>query len=353
MKLFLLGVPGLAPLMSREAAAVESLTVHGAGFDGRSDAVFVDAGRFGTQDALRLRLAEDVFAELGRARHAARDTPRSLSQRLWNSGAVEKALSHWAASGRVLRRAMTFRVIARVLDEVSFRRTDLRTEMERVIASDRHRWRRDDPSQVEVWVIEYSDESFVAGLRLSDSSMRQHAGRAVERRGALRPTVAAAMVQLAGAPPGTILDPFCGAGTILSEAVSAGWSAIGFDIDAGAVAVARQNAPAARVAIADARALDVADASVDACVSNLPFGRQFALAGGGASGLRGVLNEMTRATKPGGRVVVLAPRIAEASVPAALHSAERFDVQLLGTRTTLWAFDRQPEAARERRRVSR
>src|SRR5262249_7281388 len=36
----------------------------------------------------------------------------------------------------------------------------------------------------------------------------------------LRPTVAAAMVRLAGIGPGmTVLDPFCGAGTILAEAL--------------------------------------------------------------------------------------------------------------------------------------
>ncbi|MGH7687889.1 MAG: TRM11 family SAM-dependent methyltransferase [Candidatus Dormibacteria bacterium] len=344
MKLFLMGLPGLASLMSREASAVESLTVRATGFDGRSDVVFLDAKRSGMGDAVQLRLSEDVFIELGRAHPAARDTPRLISQRLWSTGAVEKALSHWVESGHILRGAMTFRVITRVLHEASFRRTDLRTAMERVIGNDRRRWRRDDPSELEVWVIEYATDAFVAGLRLSDSSMRQHAGRAVERHGALRPTLAAAMVRLAGDPPGTILDPFCGSGTILSEALSAGWSAVGFDIDAEAVAVARQNAPAARIAVGDAQSLDVADASIQACVSNLPFGRQFGFDGAGAPGLGQVLNEMTRATRPGGRVVVVAPRIARADVPSSLRPAERFELRLLGMRTALWAYDRRPNA---------
>jgi 23S rRNA G2445 N2-methylase RlmL len=68
-----------------------------------------------------------------------------------------------------------------------------------------------------VWVVEYQPGKIVAGLRVSDLRMRQHEGRDIERSGALRPTVAAAMVHLAGKPDGILLDP-CGSGTILAEA---------------------------------------------------------------------------------------------------------------------------------------
>ena len=66
-------------------------------------------------------------------------------------------------------------------------------------------------------MVEYQPGKIVAGLRVSDLRMRQHEGRDIERSGALRPTVAAAMVHLAGKPDGILLDP-CGSGTILAEA---------------------------------------------------------------------------------------------------------------------------------------
>jgi hypothetical protein len=39
-------------------------------------------------------------------------------------------------------------------------------------------------------------------------------------------------------------------------------------------------------------------------------------------------------------VVLLAPQIPRAAVPAALRLRERHPLRLLGTRTTIWAFDR-------------
>ncbi|MBA2274072.1 MAG: methyltransferase domain-containing protein [Actinobacteria bacterium] len=55
-----------------------------------------------------------------------------------------------------------------------------------------------------------------------------------------------------------------------------GWLVVGSDIDEHAVVVARSNAPKAEAILqADASRLDWPDASFDAVVSNLPFGRQF------------------------------------------------------------------------------
>ncbi|MGH8776651.1 MAG: TfoX/Sxy family protein [Jiangellaceae bacterium] len=109
--------------------------------------------------------------------------------------------------------------------------------------------------------------------------MRQHGRREAERAGALRPTVAAAMIGLAGELSGTLLDPCCGSGTILAEATAAGWSAAGRDIDPEAVETSRLNAAIAAVDVGDARQLDLRDGSVSVCVSNLPFGRQYDVQG--------------------------------------------------------------------------
>ncbi|MQA17753.1 MAG: methyltransferase domain-containing protein, partial [Pseudonocardiaceae bacterium] len=89
-------------------------------------------------------------------------------------------------------------------------------------------------------------------------------GRAAERHGALRPVVAAAMVRLAGDAPGSLLDPCCGTGTIVAEALGAGWDAHGCDIDPDAVKTAHDNVPTATIDRADALDLPYADASFDA-----------------------------------------------------------------------------------------
>src|SRR6266498_3694785 len=128
-----------------------------------------------------------------------------------------------------LRARMTFRVIVRTLSERSFRRTELRRALTDEVGRRQPKWRIDDPAALELWAIEYQPGRFVAGLRASDVRMRQHQGRAAERTGALRPTVAAAMVRLAGEPRGRLLDPCCGSGTLLAEAQHRGWQGSGGD----------------------------------------------------------------------------------------------------------------------------
>jgi 23S rRNA G2445 N2-methylase RlmL len=337
---FVTAVPGLGPMVSRQLGGLPGIVVGESGFDGRSDVVLFETTRESRSAVMDLRLAEDVFVEVGHTLRGEGDKSGWIVGRLWRPERVQRALSVWAEEVRPLAGTMTFRVIARVLQERSFRRTDLRRQLIRAIQRDRPRWRLEDPAQIEVWVGEYAPGRFVAGLRLSDERMRQHDGRTVERRGALRPTVASAMVLLAGEPSGVLLDPCCGSGTILREALAAGWQARGLDIDDEAVRAARRNAAAADVRAGDARKLGLASQSVESCVSNLPFGQQYTIQGGLHSWLRSVLGEMARVTRPGGRVVVLVPQLPHAVVPGSLRLQDWVRIRLLGTRTTIWAYDR-------------
>jgi tRNA G10 N-methylase Trm11 len=90
----------------------------------------------------------------------------------------------------------------------------------------------------------------------------------------------------------------------------------------------------------DARSLELADQSVAACVSNLPFGRQYSVQGDVHAWLQSVLREMARVTRPGGRAVLLVPQLPRAVVPETLRLRDRLHLRLLGTATTIWVFDR-------------
>jgi precorrin-6B methylase 2 len=337
--MFALTVPGLGELAGQEIAGLSGAAcVEDSGFDGRSDVVL-----FSPDDATvagRLRLAEDSFVEVGRTLRASGDDPRWISGHLWRPQRVREALSLWEREVHPLRARASFRVIARVLHERSFLRTDLRRSLTTVIQHDQPLWRIADPGQLEVWIIEYRPGRFVTGLRVSDASMRQHDGRLAERPGALRPAVAVAMVRLAGTPGQLLLDPCCGSGTILREAAAERWTARGIDIDPEAVDVARRNARGADVQVGDARSLPLGDDSVGACVSNLPFGHQYQVTGDMNRWLKTVLGEMARVTREGGRVVVLIPDIPRSLIPRQLKSAQRHPIRVLGMQTTIWAFDR-------------
>lgn len=339
-------VPGLGRMLRRELTESGGIECTGTGFDGRADLVFFEADRDGRAAALASRLAEDVFAETGRASRTAAGSPAAIAATAWPVSGVQRALSVWADEVRPLSGSMSFRVITRVLAETRFLRTDLRQAMTSVIGRDKPRWRTADPAQLEVWISEWHDGQYVAGLRLTGAQLRQHGGRSAERQGALRPTVAAAMVSLAGPPGragqpgGVLLDPCCGSGTVLTEALAAGWAAVGTDIDPGAVGAAAANAPAASVELGDARDLLLADDSIGACVSNLPFGRQFSVPGDQDDWTAAVLSEMSRVTRGGGTVVVLTPHLPRAVIPGPLRLRKQVPVRLLGTAPSIWAFRR-------------
>ena len=352
--MFAICAPGVGRLLRRQLAAADGIDVTRGGFDGQSDMVFFAADRAGRAHALRSRLAEDVFAEIGRASRGGPARPgrtasaAAVATMTWQPAAVERALSVWADEVRQLSGSMTYRVTAQVRAQSRLQRSDLRRAMAAVIGADKPRWKFDERPALEFQLSEWHDGQYVAGLRISvPTGLR--AGRTAAQSGLLPVTVAAAMVQLAGdaaavsprSPGRILLDPCCGAGTILAEAAAAGWRAEGSDINPAAVETASRSAAGVPVQLGDARELLLADDCVSACVSWLPG----QVPGSWPEFARSVLAELSRVTRSGGRVVLLAPDLPRAVIPAALRLRKQFPIQLPGTslpgtEQSIWVFHR-------------
>jgi SAM-dependent methyltransferase len=339
LRFFALTMPGLGPLLRDELAGqLGPAAVGDVENDGRSDVVPFSAGPV---EPVETALSEDLFVELGTGDPAA--PLRRLVGQLWSADRYDAALPASAPRLGRLGPRPGFRVVARVRSERGFLRTDLRDELTRAVLRERPRWRPADPAPLELWAIQTRASRLRLGLRLSDRRMRQRAGREVERPGALRPVLAAAMLRLAGPTRAAVLDPCCGTGTIVREALDGGRRAIGADLDAGALAAARANLPpGAALVRADAAALPVAAAAVGAVVTNPPFGRRHAQAEDPARWLRAAFAEFRRVVVPGGAIVVLYPRSTafDSAVLRPNHALlrSRHHVELLGLRTTIWTF---------------
>jgi 23S rRNA G2445 N2-methylase RlmL len=254
----------------------------------------------------------------------------------------------------------TYRLVAQMNGTHGYRRIDARDAMARGLAGKLPgSWKpADENAAVEVWLT-IDGKRAVCGLRLSDATMRHRTYKAEHLPASLRPTVAAAMVRLAGAAPGdTVLDPLCGAGTILAEQLAlarqrraGAVNAVGGDIDPAAVRAAganlRATSPGWRLARWDARLLPLAAASVDRVVTNPPFGVQLGDPEEIGPLYAAVVAEADRVLRPGGRTVFLVATPALLQPPAAAAGwrlQRRVRLRVLGQSADLSVW-RKPDAA--------
>ncbi len=120
-----------------------------------------------------------------------------------------------------------------------------------------------------------------------DVGRRRPTDRPFFQPGSMSPRLARAIVNFVRIEAGTVvLDPMCGTGGILLEAVRVGARAIGCDAQERMVRGTRRNWRAVdsetgplEVAIADARSLPLADGAVDVVIADVPYGRQSPVAG--------------------------------------------------------------------------
>jgi len=128
--------------------------------------------------------------------------------------------------------------------------------------------------------------------------------------GAMMPRMARALVNISLIQPGErFFDPFCGTGGILLEAREIGACILGSDFDPVMVTGCRQNLPESDVMIADATAVPICDHTLDAVVTDLPYGQSVRIRAESMNHLYdGSLAEIRRVLRPGRRAVVVTHR---------------------------------------------
>ncbi len=196
---------------------------------------------------------------------------------------------------------------------------------------------------VEVWLT-IDGRSAVCGVRLSDRTMRHRTWKVEHLPASLRPTIAAAMVRLAEPRPEMMLvDPMCGTGTILGEAIDYArrhrlgtLQVVGGDQEPRAVRAAETNLRRlgpSRLERWDATHVPLENASVDRIVSNPPFGKQLSRPEEIGPLYRRMVPEYDRVLKPGGRAVLLVSEEAplrEAARAVGWKLLRQVDVRVLG-----------------------
>lgn len=253
----------------------------------------------------------------------------------------------------------TFHLVAQMSGPHGYRRIDARKSLARGLAGKLPAsWREvDEGAAVEIWLTIHGRQA-ICGLRLSDATMRHRTYKVEHREASLRPTVAAAMVRLAGASPGdVVLDPMCGAGTILAEQMilarqrrSGETPVIGGDRELEAVRAAainlRKAGPGWRLANWDAGRLPLASGSISRIVCNPPFGVQLGDPETVGPLYRRFAVEANRVLVSGGRAVVLVGDAAlwhPAAASVGWSAGRRLRIRILGQPAELSVW-RKPAA---------
>ncbi len=135
----------------------------------------------------------------------------------------------------------------------------------------------------------FSEDTCALGWLAAETNrgftQRKPTDRPFFQPGSMDPDLARALVNIAGARPGsTVLDPMCGTGGILIEAGLVGAEVIGMDVQKKMAAGSSANLDAAldggwAVLRGDASSLPLVDGAVDTVVFDTPYGRQSKIEG--------------------------------------------------------------------------
>ena len=244
----------------------------------------------------------------------------------------------------------TFRLVSQMTGTHGYRRIDAANAMAQGLTGVfPTSWRpAEENASVEVWLT-INGATAVCGVRLSDRTMRHRTWKTEHTAASLRPTMAAAMVRLAGAAPDqVVLDPMCGAGTIMGEQIELSKQrragrveVLGGDLDMNSLRAAAANLRKVGPAFLgrwDAARLPLADRSVDRIISNPPFGKQMSTPEEIGPLYRAMIAECDRVLKEDGRAVFLVsemPALRDPIAKAKWQAQRQMRVEVLGQSGTI------------------
>lgn len=336
---------GFEWLAAAEIGIVRGWQVH----DVTHRSVFFAAPRAG--DALGLRTVDDVYLHCGRL--AGIDRTRASLSRI-RTAIAELDLEAQLGDGP--RQPVAHRVTASFLGRRNYNRFEIEDavagaleSLATVAAGPELHWR------VHVW-----DDVADLGVRVGSDPLHRRPWKSADRLGTLHPPAAAALALLGLLRPGArVLDPFCGAGTIVIEALSLepGILACGADIDPEAVELAQANVRnagvAARISQADAGRIALNDGRFDRVLTNLPWGEAVPAQASLTGGMHPFVARLEGMLEAPGRVVLLAAPetgIATSLERVGMAIGHLSRVRLSGRVAELVAARSGPTSTDERRR---
>jgi tRNA (guanine6-N2)-methyltransferase len=217
----------------------------------------------------------------------------------------------------------------------------------------------EENASVEVWLT-IRGRTAVCGVRVSDKLMRHRSYKLEHLPASLRPTIAASMVRLAGAGPEmVVVDPMCGAGTIVAEQIelskkrrSGRIETIGGDKDMNMIRAAETNLKKVGPAVLvhwDATRLPLPKQCADRVVSNPPFGKQIGTPEEIVPLYKNAIYEADRILKPGGRAVYLTSEqetLRNAVKPFGWQASRELGIEVLGQDAVISVWQKPLDSGR-------
>jgi 23S rRNA G2445 N2-methylase RlmL len=327
---------------------------------------------------LELRSVDDVYifvARLGGLDHTRASLAR-LTQRIAQVDFAPAAAV--CAAVRALGPRPSYRVTASHLGRRNYSRYDVEGAVEAGLA-DLLPWRYvpNDPEEPEPDLdlrVLLEDDWALIGLRLGATPLHRRAYKVASRPGSLKAPVAYCLCLLAGLERGdTLLDPACGAGTILVEAAALMRAGVivGGDIDTAALETARANVEAVGLTVSmahdaardlsnlashaasaasptillyhgDASDLPLPDGAIRTVASNLPWGQQVPVGVDLAGLYQAILRSIARVLATGGRAALLTDQaeslLAALDACPTLRLESTLQISLFGRHPTIYVL---------------
>lgn len=339
---FALTVPGLEPI-----AAEELEQELGAEIKKQSPGLIVFRVPELTRDIYTLKTVEDVFLYAWgtdtltyKAEDLKRITKWTTQEPEWKRLLERHHTIRPKPKGRP-----TYHLVAQMRGEHGYRRVDALKALARGLggvfpAS----WQpASENAAVEIWLTILGRKA-ICGVRLTDQTMRHRTYKEAHIPASLRPAVAATMVRLAEVGPKQLLmDPCCGAGTILAERLALDGTArvMGGDIDSDAVRASYTNLRKWRSAALvrwDACQMPLPDACIPRIAVNPPFGKQLGDPETLGMFYHELVGECDRVLEPTGKMVILVSDVEalqKAAWQVGWQQEARYRLRLLGQPATI------------------